>query len=273
LFNLHVCQEIAVTDDYLNRFAGLARLYGQAVLEKFSNSHAMIIGLGGVGSWVAEALVRSGVGKFSLVDLDDLCVTNINRQIHATTETIGRPKATILADRLGAINPEANVTIRQDFYSERTSDEILLEDKPDIVLDAIDSSRAKVHLLATCRDHEIPVITSGGAGGRRDATQVLIDDLSRAHGDPLLSGIRKQLRVRYRFPAARKKGGKFHIPAVFSPEQRRYPTCDGSTSHQRPADLKGGLKCDAGFGAATHVTATFGNFMAGLALDLLANPK
>ncbi|MDA7880713.1 tRNA threonylcarbamoyladenosine dehydratase [Akkermansiaceae bacterium] len=259
-----------MTDDYLNRFAGIARLYGQSALERFSTSHAMIIGLGGVGSWVAEALARSGIGKFSLVDLDDLCVTNINRQIHATTETIGKSKAVVLAERLRAINPGVEIIIRQAFYSERTSDEILLTDKPHVVLDAIDSSRDKAHLLATCRDHQIPVITSGGAGGRRDATQVKVDDLSRAHGDSLLSGIRRQLRTRYRFPAAKKKGGKFRIPAVFSPEHRLYPTCDGSTSHQRPEGLKGGLKCDAGFGAATHVTATFGNIMAGLALEELA---
>ena len=261
-----------MTDDYLNRFAGIGRLYGQAALKKFSASHAMIIGLGGVGSWVAEALARSGVGKFSLVDLDDLCVTNINRQIHATTETIGKSKASVLADRLLAINPEAEIIIRQTFYSERTSDYILLQEKPDLVLDAIDSSRSKVHLLTTCRDHESPVITSGGAGGRRDASRVKVDDLSRAHGDSLLSGIRRQLRTRYRFPAAKKKGGRFNIPAVFSPEERLYPQCDGSTSNQKPEDLKGGLKCDAGFGAATHVTATFGNLMAGVALDKLASP-
>jgi len=259
-----------VTDDYLNRFAGIARLYGQPALEKFSTSHVMIIGLGGVGSWVAEALARSGIGKFSLIDLDDLCVSNINRQIHATTDTIGKSKATVLSDRLRAINPEVGIIIRQTFYNERTSDEVLLRDKPDIVLDAIDSSRSKVHLLTTCRDQEIPVITSGGAGGRRDASLIKVDDLSRAHGDTLLSGVRRQLRTRYRFPAAKKKGGRFDIPAVFSPEPRLYPQCDGSISNEKPEDHKGDLRCDAGYGAATHVTATFGNLMAGLALDSLA---
>ena len=260
-----------MTEDYLNRFSGIARLYGELALEKFSSSHVMIIGLGGVGSWIAEALARSGIGKFSLVDLDDLCITNINRQIHALTETIGKSKATALAERIHSINPEAGITVHQSFYSERTSEELLLSDRPDLVLDAIDSARAKVHLLATCRENDIPVITSGGAGGRRDATQILVDDLSRAYGDPLLSGIRKQLRARYRFPPASKKGGKFKIQAVFSPEPRLFPQCDGSTSPDRPEELQGGLKCDAGYGAATHLTATFGNLMVGLALEELAS--
>ncbi len=259
-----------MTEDYLNRFGGIARLYGLTSLEKFSNSHVMVIGLGGVGSWTVEALARSGVGQFTLVDLDDLCLTNTNRQIHATTETIGQSKAVVLARRVLQINPEARCTVEQSFYSEKNSED-LLSAAPDAVVDAIDSVRAKCHLLATCRDKNIPVVASGGAGGRLDASQIRLDDLSRTFGDALLLSVRKRLRSEYRFPKAEKKARKFKIPAVFSPEQPKFPTCDGDTTTDRPEEMPGGIKCDSGYGAATHLTATFGNLLAGWVLEKLRN--
>jgi tRNA A37 threonylcarbamoyladenosine dehydratase len=259
-----------VTDDFCNRFGGIARLYGLATLEKFSRSHVMIVGLGGVGSWTVEALARSGVGQFTLVDLDDLCLTNINRQIHATSGTIGQSKAAALAARVASINPGAHCQIRQSFYTEKNSEELLAAN-PHVVVDAIDSVRPKCHLLATCREKNIPVIASGGAGGRTDASQIRIDDLSKTFGDALLLSVRKQLRSEYRFPKAGKKARKFKIPAVFSPEQPKFPTCDGGTSTERPEEMPGGIKCDSGYGAATHLTATFGNLMAGWVLDQLAS--
>ncbi len=266
-------ENLPVTENFLNRFGGIARLYGVSSLEKFSQSHVMIVGLGGVGSWTAEALARSGVGKFTLIDLDDLCITNTNRQIHATTETIGRSKASALAERIHLINPEAHSTIEQVFYTEKTSED-LLSAKPDIVVDAIDSVRPKCHLLAACRQYNIPVISSGGAGGRTDASQICIDDLSKTHRDALLLSVRRKLRSEYNFPNANKKSSKFKIPAVFSPEQPKFPTCDGSTSTRRPAEIPSGIKCDSGYGSATHITATFGNFMAGWVLDqLCSSPK
>ena len=260
---------VPVTDEFLNRFGGIARLYGMPALEKFSQSHVMVIGLGGVGSWATEALARSGVGKLSLVDLDDLCWSNINRQIHALSETVGQQKSSALATRVLAINPEINVIEHSYFYSEKTADG-LLEDQPDLIIDAFDTSKAKIHLIATCRDREIPVITSGAAGGRLDPTRVVIDDLSRAHGDSLLNGVRRQLRGRYRFPQAQKKGGKFGVPAIFSPEQPLYPQPDGAISIKRPTELSSNSRCDSGYGAVTHLTATFGNLAAGWALQQLA---
>ena len=260
-----------VTEDYLNRFGGIARLYGLAALERFSNAHVMVIGLGGVGSWTVEALARSGVGQFTLVDLDDLCLTNTNRQIHATSETIGQSKAVVLAKRVLQINPEARCTVEQSFYSEKNSED-LLSAAPDAVVDAIDSVRAKCHLLATCRSKNIPVIASGGAGGRLDASQIRIDDLSRTFGDALLLSVRKKLRSEYRFPKAGKKARKFKIPAVFSPEQAKFPTCDGDTTTVRPEEMPGGIKCDSGYGAATHLTATFGNLLAGWILTEISQP-
>ncbi|MEN8695450.1 MAG: ThiF family adenylyltransferase [Akkermansiaceae bacterium] len=259
-----------MTDDYLSRFGGIARLYGNSALETFSKSHVMVIGLGGVGSWAVEALARSGVGHLSLVDLDDLCQTNTNRQIHALTSTVGKSKASVLAHRLREINPTIEISLHPCFYSEKNADALLLQNRPDAVIDAIDSIHQKCHLLATCREHEIPIITSGGAGGRTDASQIRIDDLAKTHGDSLLLSVRKRLRTEYHFPKAENlKSEKFHIPAIFSPERPQFPQCDGSVSHQRPHEMHGKIKCDSGYGAATHLTATFGNLAAGWILPTL----
>lgn len=260
-----------MTDHFLQRFGGIARLYGIRALENFSRRHVMVIGLGGVGSWTVEALARSGVGKFTLVDLDDLCLTNTNRQIHALTGTIGQSKARALAERIALINPEASCLPEPCFYSEKTSAR-LLDSGPDVVVDAIDSVRAKCHLLDTCQARNLPVVACGGAGGRTDPTRVQIDDLSRTFGDALLLSVRKRLRSEYHFPKVRsgeKKSPKFRIPAVFSPEPPRFPSCDGGTTTERPADLPGTIKCDAGYGAAAHLTATFGNLLAGWVLEQL----
>lgn len=264
-----------MTDDFLRRFGGISRLYGLASLERFSRSHVMVVGLGGVGSWTVEALARSGIGKLTLVDLDDLCLTNTNRQIHALNETIGRSKAGVLAERVGSINPEALCEVKASFYTEKNSADLLTEEI-DIVVDAIDSVRPKCHLLATCHSRGLPVIACGGAGGRIDPSLIQVDDLSRTHGDPLLLSVRKQLRADYRFPKARdskKKTPKFRIPAVFSPEIPRFPTCDGEVTTERPADLPGTIKCDSGFGACTHVTATFGNHLAAWVLRELCDSR
>jgi len=259
-----------VTESYLARFAGIGRLYGQQALENFSRSHVMIVGIGGVGSWAVEALARSGIGKLSLVDLDDLCITNTNRQIHALTHTVGQPKVQAISERLLTINPEIEITCHQSFYTQNSSEALLLQDTPQVVLDAIDSVRHKCHLLASCREHKIPVITSGGAGGLTDATRVTLKDLALTHNDALLQSVRTKLRSEHRFPKAEKKPVKFRIPAVFSDESPLFPQCDGTSSTERPAESPGGLKCDSGYGAATHLTATFGNTMAGWTLRTLA---
>lgn len=259
-----------MTDQYLDRFGGIARLYGLPALERFSQSHLTIIGLGGVGSWVGEALCRSGIGQLTLVDLDDLCITNTNRQIHATTESIGQSKTQALAHRLKSINPEILLSSHETFYTENSAQDLLLENRPAVVIDAIDSVRQKCHLLAFCRDHQIPVITSGGAGGRIDATQIQLADLSRTFGDGLLLSVRRRLRSEYHFPKAEKKARKFEIPAVFSPEQPRFPSCDGGITSERPKEMHGSIKCNSGYGAATHLTATFANFIVGWTLNHLA---
>lgn len=261
-----------VTESFLNRFSGIGRLYGLEALESFQRAHIAIIGIGGVGSWAAESLARSGVGRFTLVDLDDLCVTNTNRQIHATASAMGRSKAQVMAERLREINPEIEVTVRQEFFTEANAEEILAT-AFDAVVDAIDSMRPKCDLLSSCRRMGLPVFTSGGAGGRSEVTKIEIGDLSRSHGCALLLQVRRNLRNHYQFPAGGKKTPKFGITAVFSSEQPRYPTADGCTSLQRPEEMPAGLRCDAGYGTVTHITASFGLALAGEILKTLAQKK
>lgn len=256
-------------EDYQARFGGIARLYGQEALQRFHASHVMVVGVGGVGSWAAESLARSGIGTLSLVDLDDLCLTNVNRQLHALSSSIGRSKVGVLADRFQEINPALRVIPHQRFYTESASPELLSSPQPDLVIDAIDSVRPKCHLLASCRSLSIPVLTSGGAGGRRDPSRIGISDLSESSGDALLRSTRKNLRSHHNFPSEKGKAGRFGIHAVYSTEQPHYPQCDGSAGPDRPEGLAGSIKCDAGFGAVTHVTATFANLLVGKALDIL----
>lgn len=260
-----------MSDPFLDRFAGIARLYGKPALDTFRHARVAVVGLGGVGSWAAESLARSGVGALTLVDPDDLCVTNTNRQVHAHEGNYGRPKTAALAKRLHAIHADLAIVEFPTFYSPASADEIL-SDRPDAVIDAIDSLRAKCHLLARCRSLGIPVVTSGAAGGRRDATRIRVDDLARCGRDPLLASVRRHLRADFGFPKAPERGeaADFGIDAVFSDEPPVYPTCDGGTSTERPAELPGAIGCDAGYGSVTHVTAAFGLAAAGRILDLLA---
>lgn len=252
----------------IDRLSGIARLYGVPAFERFRAATVTVVGLGGVGSWAAESLARSGIGRLVLIDPDDVCLTNSNRQLHAHDGHYGRPKVAVLAERFRAINPELEVVTHQVFFSERNADE-LLAGPPQAVVDAIDSVRAKCHLVARCREAGIPVVVSGGAGGLRDPTRVRSDDLARSAHDPLLAQVRKRLRAEFGFPKAPQKGRapKFGVVAVFSDEAPVYPTNAGGVSCERPADSPAGLRCDAGYGTATHLTATFGLVAAARILD------
>ena len=254
------------------RFGGIARLYGTSALERFAGARVAIVGIGGVGSWAAEALARSGVGSLSLVDLDELCVTNTNRQIHALHHTVGQPKVSVMAERIQAINPDATVEESHSFFTEKNAEEFLAR-KYDAVIDAIDSMRAKCLLLASCHQRRIPIVTCGAAGGRRNPTLIQCADLSKTGGDAMLLQVRRNLRSDYGFPKGEPRVRPFGIPAVFSTEQPVYPQCDGEVSHHKPEDLAAGIRCDAGFGTATHITATFGFFAASAVLDQLARSQ
>jgi len=249
--------------DYQLRFGGIARLYGEQNLLKLQRAHFCVIGIGGVGSWVAEAIARSGIGNITLIDLDDICVTNINRQIHALTTTIGLSKVDVMAERIKAINPQCNVHCVEDFITlENLSD--LLNNKFNYVIDAIDSVNIKSAIIAFCKRNKLPIITIGGAGGQTDPSKIETCDLSKTYQDPLLAKVKNQLRREYNFPRAdliKASKRKFSIDAVFSTEQLSYPTSEGDVCHAKQSN-EGAMRldCSAGFGAATHVTASFAFF-------------
>jgi tRNA A37 threonylcarbamoyladenosine dehydratase len=247
--------------DFETRFGGIARLYGQSGLQKLRAARVCVVGIGGVGAWAAEALARSGVGALALVDLDEICATNINRQLPALTETIGRAKVEVMAERIRAINPECRVDVEQEFFNAQTAEE-LLAPKFDFVLDAIDSVTNKVLLLAKCREKTIPVVSCGGAGGRRDATQIRTADLAKVSHDRLLAEVRKKLRKEFHFPA---DGSPMNIDCVFSAEPPVFAQPDGSVCATRTeAEDSTRLNCNGGLGSATFVTGTFGFAAAGI---------
>lgn len=246
------------------RFGGIARLYGVKEAARLEASRIAVVGIGGVGSWAAEALARSGVGTIILQDLDDLCITNTNRQIHALQGTYGKAKVEVMTERLKLINPAVEVVSLLSFYTV-SHPERLFDASPDVVIDAIDSMRPKTHLIAECYKRGIRIITCGGAGGRVDAAKITMADLARTSGDNMLSQLRKNLRKEYGFPLY-DKCPEIGIPCVFSPEKPRFPKCDGSVSCERDPHQKGGIGCASGFGSATHITGTFGFMMAGKAI-------
>ncbi|WP_299731439.1 tRNA cyclic N6-threonylcarbamoyladenosine(37) synthase TcdA [uncultured Endozoicomonas sp.] len=238
------------------RFGGIRRLYGNNAVETLRHAHVCVIGIGGVGSWAAEALARTAVGKITLIDLDDICITNTNRQLHALSDTVGRIKVDVVAERIQQINPECQCNVIEDFISEDNIQEIITKDF-DYVLDAIDSFRVKAALIAHCKRNKIKIITTGGAGGQVDPTQIQITDLTKTWHDPLARKVRSQLRDRHGFSKDIKK--KFGVDCVFSTEQAVYPQADGTICQTKPSG-EGSMKmdCSSGFGACTAVTATFG---------------
>ena len=238
------------------RFGGSERLYGVSEVEALRKAHVCVIGIGGVGSWVAEALARTAIGTITLIDLDDICVTNTNRQIHALRSTIGRSKVEVMAERIRQINPDCQVNEVEDFVTPDNLGELVTGDF-DYVVDAIDSLRAKVALIAHCKRNKIKMITVGGAGGQKDPTQIQVADLAKTYQDPLAAKVRNELRRHYNFTKNPKR--RFQIECVFSTEQLVYPQADGSVCQQKAtADGPMKMDCSSGFGAATVVTATFG---------------
>ena len=253
--------------DYQLRFGGIARLYGTAGANILNNAHFCVIGIGGVGSWVAEALARNGVGQITLIDLDDICTTNINRQIHALSTTIGESKVEVMAERIKLINPDCLVNQIEDFVTEDNLGK-LFEEKYDYVIDAIDSVNIKTKIIAHCKRNKQAIITVGGAGGQIDPSKISICDLSQTYQDPLLAKVRNQLRREHNFSRNTKR--KFSIDAVFSTEQLIYPDSEGGVCHAKQTqDGTMRLDCSGGFGAATHVTASFAFFAVGKAITKL----
>lgn len=251
------------SSDSSRRFGGIRRLYGNIALERFQQAHVCVVGVGGVGSWAAEALARSAIGKITLIDLDMVAESNVNRQIHALGDVFGKAKTTAMAERIRLINPQCEVFEIEDFVTPENM-ETMLGHGFDFVIDAIDQVRVKTAMIAWCHRQGVPMVTAGGAGGQQDPTRIEITDLSCTIQDPLLSKVRAQLRKHYGFPRDPKK--KFGIPAVFSSEPLRYPET-GAACDEAPSIA--GLNC-AGYGSSVCVTAPFGFLAAAEALRYLA---
>lgn len=249
-------QNTDVIGRWQQRFGGVVRLYGVQGAQVLMRAHVCVIGIGGVGCWVAEALARTGVGGITLMDLDDVCITNTNRQLHATQDTVGQSKAKVLAQRLLAIHPDCTVNVIEDFLTHDNTTEHISKDF-DMVVDAIDEASVKAHLIAHCKRNKIPIITTGAAGGQDDPTQVQVSDLSKTYNDPLAAKVRNTLRRHYNFSRNEKRS--FGVPCVYSKQQLKYPMPDGSVCTQKSTMASGvRLDCSGGFGASAMVTGTFG---------------
>ena len=248
-----------------DRFSGIGRLYGVQALEDLRRSHVCVIGLGGVGSWAAEALVRTGIGGLTMIDMDDICVSNSNRQLHTMNGTVGRTKVSVLAERFSLISPACRIEVVEDFVLPSTVERWVTRDF-DVVLDAIDDLRNKCLLIDHACRLEIPVVTVGGAGGRRDPTQIRRADLRRSSGDGLLRQVRRMLRKDHGWG---DREGDWGVPCIFSEEPPVYPSSDGGVCGSAEADGPRGLDCATGFGAATFVTGAFGFAAASATVDLL----
>jgi tRNA A37 threonylcarbamoyladenosine dehydratase len=245
--------------DYEARFGALGRLYGADGLARLQAARVAVIGLGGVGSWVVEALARSGIGGLTLIDLDEVCLSNVNRQLHALDGTIGQAKAEALAERVSRIAPDCWVTKEVRFFTEATADALLAPDY-DWIVDTIDATKHKCLLISLARQRSLPLITCGGGGGRIDPTRIRVEDLARTINDPLLLQVRKRLRQKHGFPRLSRQ--KFRIDCVYTDELPVFPQPDGSVACDREAGEDYRLNCDTGFGSATFVTGTIGFVLA-----------
>lgn len=244
------------------RFGGLERLYGVDGAQRIRDAHVVVVGVGGVGSWTAEALARSGVGQLTLVDLDHVAESNINRQIHAVSTTVGQAKVLAMRDRIALINPGCVVHCIEDFVEPENWPELLGGVKVSAVVDACDQVRAKTAMAAWALANKQLFISVGAAGGKRQAHKVDIDDLSATTHDPLLAQLRYRLRKHHR---AARDGKKIGVSCVFSRESVAPP--DASCALESGGD--GSLNCH-GYGSVVAVTATFGQCAAGWVLDKIA---
>jgi tRNA A37 threonylcarbamoyladenosine dehydratase len=257
--------------DYEERFASLARVYGETEVSQIHHSHICIVGIGGVGSWAAEALARSGVGELTLVDGDTISRSNSNRQIHTLESTLGRSKVEVMCARILDINPECKVHTIENNIDDGNLREILerkYQDKNyDGVIDAIDSIKYKATMIYCCKRNKIPIVTTGGAGGLTDPTRVEVKDLTKTWNDPLAASVRARLRFKYNY--SRNLQRSFAVPCVFSSEQQRYPDKEGRPCFSKPGVSGLSLDCHSGYGSSVMVTASFGFAAASCMLELV----
>lgn len=253
-----------------DRFLGFKQLVGADAFARITNASICVVGLGGVGSWVVEALARCGIGALTIVDLDEVCVTNINRQLHALSSTVGRSKAQVLGERVLEINPKCSVTVISKFFTDRSAEEIL-KGPFELVIDTIDSVDQKVILISECVRRKIPLVTVGSAGDRLSPQLAQVRDLSKTIHDPMLQIVRKRLRQDHSFP--RSERTKFGIPCVYAPLQRgarsEKDSC-GLGEVDTPKPARGRSNCNAGLGSAVFVTGSLGFLAAAEAIRLVS---
>ncbi len=251
---------VLMNESYTSRFGALGRLYGAAALPRLRAAHVAVVGLGGVGSWAVEALARSGIGALTLIDLDDVCITNTNRQAHALMGMVGRPKVSVLAERVRAINPECRVLAMPEYFTTESAERILAA-RFDWLIDAVDGMTNKTNLIAACVQHGQRMLTVAGAGGRTDATRIRTGDLGESQGDELLRMVKKKLRRDHGF--ARGEGNHYGIPCVYSKEKPVFPWADGTCATEREPGTSLRLDCASGLGTGVFVTGAFGFVAAG----------
>ena len=245
-----------LSESYLHRFGGIARLYGTDALSALQNAHFVVIGLGGVGSWTAEALARSGIGCITLIELDDVCVSNTNRQSHALNSKVGQSKLDVIGERLIDINPELKLHKVHDFLTLKNIRDHI-DTRHHLVIDAIDTASIKAGLIAYCSAIKVRLVVVGSSGGKQDPSKVQASDLARTKSDPMLAKIRGQLFRHYKFSRDPKR--KFRVDAIYSEEQMVYPQPDGSVCMDKQAIQEGvKLDCASGFGSSVMVTGAFG---------------
>lgn len=247
--------------DFARRFGGVARLYGPEGLAKLQSAHICVIGIGGVGSWAAEALARNAVGTITLIDLDNIAESNVNRQLHAVDGAFGKAKITAMRERIHSINPLATVHEIEDFVTLENTN-AMLNRNYDGIVDCIDDAKAKMAIVAFCKSNNVPIVITGGAGGRLDPTRIRQADLSQVTGDRLLAKVRNGLRRDYAFPkgddsknkTSKRKSALFGVTAIYSDEQVIQPNRTCETDAEAAVT---GLNC-AGYGSSVCVTAPFG---------------
>ncbi len=235
-------------------FHALKRLYGNKAFTTIQNAKILIVGIGGVGSWLAEALARSGIINIDLVDPDEVCVSNINRQILALYSTVGKSKVSVMKARLKDINPDIKSQEFQIFFNQDNCQKIITKDY-DFVVDAIDTLKNKCVLISECKKRNLNVITLGGAAGKKDPSLIKVCDLGKSREDMLLMRLRKKLRRDFNFPKGKKS--TFDIPCVYSEELCLYPTKEGEVCQQKEKGANLRLDCESGLGSASFITGTF----------------
>jgi len=245
-----------MTQQYNDSFGGLSRLFGQQAMQHLNNAHFCIVGIGGVGSWCAEAAARSGIGNITLIDHDDIELSNINRQIHTTIDTCGQSKVAAMKQRILQINPNCRCHAVDDLVTHANLDQFNFK-QFDFVIDAIDHVTYKTSLIHYCRRNKVPLIVTGGAGGLTDPSQITYSDLTKTFNDPLLAKVRLSLRQQYHYSRNPKRS--YGIDCVYSTQQSLYPTQGGGISYEKPTmDSAKTLDCATGLGSCIAITGSFG---------------